>query len=427
MDSIVSGIAMSDGGDKWWGLMKIIIPIVLVLLIITLNSIFGWSSKLTNRMFSTPTREYNDVMRSKIMSEVSMIVDKLENSRQDYSTQPAYRSLADDERMLVNFHVLGCRLTGYFADKTEYGIFSETDATRMALRIGMRVLVLDVDYLDREPTVPVLVCRNDRGQLVSANVGKIRAVTEEIARYMRSGYTSKDPVIVVLNVMRLPAGDDGVMSLKFMENIARGLQPLSKLIMRQTASGSYMSQAMESRLFLQPIKEFENRVIVLTNVNTTAFRKPPTTYKVDPTANLDNLVHGRIYNNATPVEPPTVPAIYANTPNFYTELPSDSITQKKYRDLITKCWSAALPKSHVPALPSGETMGMMLGLGVQCIIVDMIDIVRKHDSHPIFKDYFRTHSYIVKKDMLRYKEEKPIVVNPPAKSMNAGGGVIGLV
>jgi hypothetical protein len=408
-----------------WGTVGMwagIITVIIILIVIASKQ--QWVDKFINTINSYPSRANNDARAMDALTTIAPLVDIVENNRQDYKS--VLRDIPADEQALSNFYVLGCRLTGYIGPQEMNGIFATKEATLLALRAGARVLVLDIDYLEKEKTIPRLVCRNRAGYLLSNNTGAISDVADAIAEFKARSFSPSDPIIVVLNVLRLPGETKSAESLTFMENIARGLGSIMPHVLRQTPKGTYYGRRMEDVLFRQKITDFDNKVIILTNADTTGFRSPPQTYTVNVKANLDNLVHARIYSNKSgEVETGIIVGARMDTPIFYTDLPDDR--RKTYSDAAMKEFTIAMTDDAMPELPTTGRLDALRQLGVQCIPVNIFAACAAATTAPIYSEkYFKSTSYIVKDATLRYKEDKVITVAAPSPSQNTNGGRIQL-
>ncbi len=383
---------------------------------------------LIRKVADAATPKNKEEIASNAIAQYTPFVDRMEQNRREYMDG---LRLPADEMALANFHVLGCRLAGFLGPDALYGVFWEKDAAAMALKAGARVLVMDIDYLNEEPTKPVLVCRAANGNHLSLNKGAIRPVADAILDY-RKRNSMVDPIILYLNIVRVPGEQGSSDSLKYMSKIAEELKPIHRYVIRQTERGVYTQQGMQDTLFLQPISEFDGKVLIFTNVDTSAYRSPPPTFTVDAATNLDNIVHARFYEHITKDEDRRVkPAAYVDTPDFYRNLPTDETTQRRYKDEARRAWVLALGTGaddrHVDKPMYGEMMNIVRDIGVQCIAVNIFKNLEA-GANPIFgaagAGLFATHSYVPKKEELRYKEAVPITLAAPSPKLNAGGGLI---
>ena len=240
----------------------------------------------------------------------------------------------EDERALLNFAVLGCRVTGYLGPRMN-GVFSEERAVEAAIQMGCRLLVLDIDYLDSRPSRPVLVCRDDVGNLLSNNTGSISKVAASIIAYTRKQRgAGTDPILVLLNIHRLPGTQPkGRQALQFMSEIARQLAPMYQYLLRSIEEGDAQQQRLQDILFKLPITRFENQVILLTNVDTSGFRDRDEEF--EPQRDLDLLVNARVFTNEDKAlknfqfPDASVPAAaVANTWSYYTTIPPANYTSE---------------------------------------------------------------------------------------------------
>jgi hypothetical protein len=330
------------------------------------------------------------------------------------------------DKALVNYAVLGCRVAGYLGPKMN-GVFKEEDAVRQALARGCRLFIFDIDYLERSPSAPVLVCRDTTGNLLSNNVGSIAKVAAAIAALTRRQRTAgTDPIIVLLNVRRLP-GKTALTreSIQFMSEIAGQLAPLHPYFARSVPQGDVQQQRLEEVLFKLPIDVFENQVLLLTNLDTRGFRQLDVA--ISPARNLDILVHARIYTSENsalyyyqlPSANTTTPALM-QTYEYYGTIPPNRVQAEADRTRNTWC-VAMTPELDVPPNPSVLTK-LVDQLGVQGIVIDPF---APTGLDAVFSpDWFGKKSYIPKPAELQYKEAAPITISPADKRLDANGGLL---
>jgi hypothetical protein len=344
------------------------------------------------------------------------------------------------ERALLNFAVLGCRVAGYLGPRMN-GVFAEADAIEAALKMGARLFIFDIDYLDIKPSQPVLVCRDENRNMLSNNTGSIEKAAASLVAFTRKQRAAgTDPILVVLNIQRLPGPEGNPKSrqaLQFMSEVARQLAPMYPYLLKSTEEGDAQQQRLQDVLFKLPITRFENQIVLMTNADTSGFADADETF--EPQRDLNILVNARIFSNSggtlrnysAPISS-TPAAAVANTIKYYLEVPPQNYSSEV--ETTRNIWSMAM----APALdeaPTGEQLEVLVNkLGVQGIVVHPFPNVdgkfnmeneKKNMENAIYsKSFFGEYGYIPKLGSLRYKEPDAIVVPPADPKLNANGGLL---
>ena len=178
-------------------------------------------------------------------------------------------SPSGDPTAMVNFRPLTVRLAGYLGGPQSImnGVCEMTTGISQALNLGARAFVFDIDYLDKYPCQPAVMFRDASGIKRSLNTGSINNGMQQIATRAFE-YDNLDPVLVILYLRRVPKCPK--QKAKFFEKIAISLDPLSPYHLGQTQDGNFHSCQSESALFTTPIVNFQKKIIVMTNYNTTS-------------------------------------------------------------------------------------------------------------------------------------------------------------
>ncbi len=344
------------------------------------------------------------------------------------------------ERALLNFAVLGCRVAGYMGPRMN-GVFAETEAIEAALKMGCRLFVFDIDYMDKKPSQPVLVCRDENGNMMSNNKGSIeKAAASLVAFTRRQRAAGTDPILVVLNIQRLPGPAGNPKSrpaLQFMSEVARQLAPMYPYLLKSTEEGDAQQQRLQDVLFKLPITRFENQIVLMTNADTSGFADADEAF--EPQRDLNLLVNARVFSNSggtlrnysAPISS-TPAAAVANTIKYYLEVPPQNYNGEI--ETTRNVWSMAM----APALdeaPTGEELDVLVNqLGVQGIVVHPFPNVdgkfqaKKEEENMATglysKEFFGEYGYIPKPGSLRYKEPDAVVVPPADPKLNANGGLL---
>jgi len=350
-------------------------------------------------------------------------------------------SIPEDQQMLMNVNVRSIRLTGYLGPYYS-GAFSEDNATRLALSSGARCLVLEIDR-EVGSYEPKLIYRDGWGIKQSLNMGSISRVAKSIAgrAFMPSSDgvppgVASDPLIVVVYFVSVP---DPVKTPKeyvqFMGKVAEQLQPLNNLIVGQTPQGDFRRQAQESQLFFYNYKLFSNKIIILTNADTTPFRRLDSlglASEIKPQQDLDLLVHARLYSRESPSglgisSGPTntvKPAAVITTSNYWLNTPPDRLAAGQAESKAA--WTLVMPPvSSATNTPSKDDFVKLINnYGVQSTPFCIFDDPKVTDNFTGKEALFERSAWAVKPELLRFIPPKPIVVQKPIPETNAGGGTV---
>ena len=218
--------------------------------------------------------------------------------------------MPESQECFVNFYSLGCRYTGYIGPMNE-GYWDPDLAVQLAVNAGCRTFVLEIDYLDEcdGETIkyfPRIVVRDAQGKMrIKYNSNRpicnstqhsyIRDVCEKINFYaFASGcQNSSDPVVIVLYFLRQPPGSyKSKTVLDYYSNVAKALSPFqNRLLGNELDGGTYYRQKQEGRLLINNITDYNGKVLIFSNANTSGFRENQT---YSPMEDLDYLVNLRL-------------------------------------------------------------------------------------------------------------------------------------
>jgi hypothetical protein len=295
----------------------------------------------------------------------------------------------DNENSFINFSPLTCQDTGYIGP-LDNGVFAENDAVNMALRAGARCFVLNIDYhedqtlpvdLFGKPGEPRLIYRDSGDAIRCINTGSIQLVSQALGNIAFSNTVSNrnDPLLVVLFFKREPKGslDD---KLVYYSKVAQQLEPLIPYHLGQTPQGDYHRQEKQNDLLYQPISEFEKKVIVISNADTSIFRSK----QFAPTKDLDYFVNLRLFKESTDtygvtgnVDTKIMPRGIVNSVQNFSIIPTD-----KYKDTSdsTKMrWTMAYTHSE-SNVSIASLKFMTQTLGVQSVPLWMFSVVAPSSS-----------------------------------------------
>jgi hypothetical protein len=317
----------------------------------------------------------------------------------------------------------------------ENGVFDESRAVRLAIRKGVRLFVFEIDYLSRDPTTPVLVCRDGAGNLISNNTGSIRRVAQALKAYTKDqAAAGTDPILIVLSVRRIPApnAEGGATDpanikarIQFMANIAGQLDPIYPWMLK----GEYARQQQQDQLFKKPISTYQNAFIILSNLDTTIFRQQKLPVYVTTKQDLDMMINARIYASQESGGPPgyNLPtqadrvSAYANTLEYYLTIPTgDKLDTAKTTAVNT--WSIIIPPNSAKPPTEKDLAHVMDRIGVQGIVVDIF--ADQSALAPLYSPKrFKKYSYVGKQPASnRYKDTPVVSLGRSDTATNIDGG-----
>ena len=392
-----------------WSILGLIIGVGLAIYIVTFIISYLVEQR---RLVSNPENN----ARIKALALAELEERYLGRSRSTYSSGPMTR-LAEPQQLLINADVFSCRYAGYLGP-LEHGIYSEDDAVRIACDAGVRLFVVEVGMM-KDHVTPTLVARNSAGAHVGNTYGSIKAVVDALGRYaFRDGRS--DPLLVYIHAHSAPnQATEPKNYFAFCSALASQLGGLDTYRLTNSSRGSYGRQGLENSVFYTPIKEFSNSAIIMTNLDTTCFRKPADygLEPVKPAHDLDSMIHVRVYGETDKSE--KKPAAYAVSPSYLTATPDSMIAdaQKKTKESFTIVLD--------DGMSSLDYKNMREMYGVQAVAYAMfaedIDSMIGQGS-PHYKD-----SWIGKADGLRYIPAEPIAVTKADSRTDANQGVFNAI
>jgi hypothetical protein len=225
--------------------------------------------------------------------------------------QTAADTFPELDMPLVNLQPLAVKQVAFIGPSEKGGKFNIKEGVQGQIKSGLRFLTFQVDYLDMkkdpndfgEPFDPILIYRNDSGELISVNSADINAIANELATYAfsESVVNSTLPLVIYLHFVRTPSTKttkDQIRYLEFLNNTAKAFSPLSQYLLTSIGEGGvFTRQTQENILFKTPIGSIQNKVVFLTNVDTKRFNSKNLdgmpAYGID--SDLDYIVHARVY------------------------------------------------------------------------------------------------------------------------------------
>ena len=378
------------------------------------------------------------------LASLSQTYDPISNKHQDVNAllQNSSTQMPANEQCLVNFFCLGCRFTGYMGPFNN-GFFDANEAVRYACKAGCRTFVLEIDYADDcsdsngEPTYfPKLVVRDSQGKSVVNTSGyqptcnslthsNIRDVCTSINShaFAHGNPAANDPVIVVLYLLRMPPKTKGApkLYLNYMSDIAKCIEPLvQRHVDNVVSGGTFTRQKQEGKLLTNPITDYQGRILIFSNADTTAFRNE-TTYA--PNEDLDYLVNLRLTYMQTKLGSTGTAKGGAfglvETAETYLIIPPDQIESIASSTKLQ--WTLCL--SADPAVPVSETTynAITSEFGVHCVPIQLWD---KNNGFMFTDDTFGTYSFVPKPEALRFVQPPIAVPAEPSTQTDAKGGAL---
>jgi hypothetical protein len=354
----------------------------------------------------------------------------------------AFEGVPKEQQLLINANVQGARLLGYLGPHGA-GVFDEDTGVRLALASGARCLIIEIDRMV-DSYEPILMYRDGWGVKRSLNIGSINSVAKSISGRAFApsndgtpSYLASDPLFVVLYFVSAPSPSDVPREyVRFMAKVARAVQPLGPYLMGQTPQGDFRRQNMESELFYLDYKLFSNHIILLTNADTSAFRRLDSLGlggEISKEDDLDLLVHSRLYSRESPsglgiTASPSgsqQPAAVITSTGYWLNTPpdrlADAATQTK------KSWTIAMPpvSTDTNVVASDKLKTLMTTYGVQSIPVSIFTNEDSLKGIVLGKDApFTPNAWVAKPLLIRYIPPPLIAIAKPIAQTNAGGGAM---
>ena len=337
--------------------------------------------------------------------------------------------MKDYEQNFVNFYSLGCRYTGYIGPMND-GYFDADIAVQNSVNAGCRTFVLDIDYIndckgENIQYYPRLVVRDIQGKLImnyksdlptcnSARHSNLKDVCDKINFYAFSEacQNRSDPVIIVLYFQRQPPGSyKSKPVLDYYSNVAKCLASFQdRFIENELDGGTFFRQKQEGRLLINKITDYNGKVLIFSNANTSGFRE---TQIYSPMDDLDFLVNLRLSYTQTKlgVTENDSGALFGilETAEDYMIIPSTR-TDEVAENMKLK-WSICLSQDPTKPVSADTFYTITNAFGINCVPISIFD---NANSFMFTDNTFKTYSFIPKAERLRY--EKPPVVTPAEPS-----------
>ena len=350
------------------------------------------------------------------------------------------------EQMLINFYVLGCRLTGYLGPMNN-GFFDANTAVQYAVKAGCRAFVLDIDYVeqcmspDQTNYTPYLVVRKGTGAgnensdyLVNWNgdlcknidqttVDKVCTAINTYAFSQETCQNSTDPVIIVLNFLRMPDLTDrcSLKNLNYYSQVAKALQVFGTRLYQQAANGNYFRQLQPDQLLLNRITDYNGKVLIFNNTDTTGFDPSVCNNvpKYEPKDDLNYYTNLQLHYSMRQlgVTDNTAGNGVLDSADEYKNIPvSESAT---YKMNTTNKWTMCLPSNPLVPVPESTSTYITDTFGVHCVPISLFDT---SNDFMFTEKYFKTYSYRPKPKELRRAPPKIVVPGKAPLNQNSNGG-----
>ena len=411
----------------------VIIAVTFLLAVI----IFGFSKMIGSKIegYANAVDEFRK--EGAYLRQIKLLADKYDG--QASKRRPVTDLLADQalappeiEQCLVNFYSLGCRFTGYVGPFNN-GYFDPEPAITYACKAGCRTFILEIDYMDdcvSEGYFPKIVVRDvqSKNQVTmssskpmcnSIGHSNIKEVSEAINRnaFAKHMQNSTDPVIIVLYFLRMPPSAS---VLEYFSNVAKGLGPLlNRHVDNLVNGGTFTRQKQEGTLLINSITDYEGRVLIFSNADTSIFRDSAKKYQ--PKEDLDYLVNLRLTYRQTKMgcTAGVTSGVYGvlEAAEDYLIIPPDQTVSTQQE--IKLRWTCLL--SSDPSMPVTEdTFNKVTDTyGCHCIPITLWDEKNKF----MFSDKrFGKYSFIPKPVDLRYRKPMVAVPGEPSVETDAKSG-----
>lgn len=377
-------------------------------------------------------------------------VKLLNDMYEPYSTgkRPVYelvekeQAVPEAERILVNFHTLACRYPGFLGPFPS-GYMDPDVGVLTAVKAGCRTFVLDIDYIDEckgGPTgyFPRLVVRDIQGKLLINDATQaplcntmehfeLRTICQKINDYAFSSSAPQreDPLIIVLYFHRRPPGSiKSKAVLDYYSAVAKALAPFKdRLLMNELEGGKFYRHQQEGKLLMNKITNYNGKVIIFNNANTSGFTEVNTYKAMD---DLDFLTNLRLYTTQTRLgitEQATGGSFgtLQSTEDFLT-VPDDR--KDTVQGETTQKWTLALPSNPTQSVTKEVYTTLTKTFGVQCVPTILFDASSTPltSSYLFQEDEFKTYGFRYKKESLRYRKPPVVAPGEPNPSMNARQG-----
>jgi hypothetical protein len=336
--------------------------IIFVLIILGIIIIFGPKIQeyLLIQKFTNYTNELSSI-RINTNNRINSLIDNNTNNTANMTENADYK--------LINIQPLCFKQTSYlgsnFLDSNQ-GILDQ-------LRLGSRFFFLQIDYhssnsLDTSNFGPVyeprLFWKNNAGDLTSKNSSKLVDVFKSIKEYKTNDTmpSHKTPIVLLLHFVRLPY------PLTEIDNYKNYLKKVNQAIteeLEQYLVNGYLRASNESNLFNNNFNDFNNKIIIGTNIDTSLY---------NGSIELDLKTHFHYYVKEGEIVDVTMPQTSDNIPNAYifnsnTLLTMNTSTRNQWLQIYRNKFIIVKPSNEIN-LSSDDVNTLLNTFNVNVILHD---------------------------------------------------------
>jgi hypothetical protein len=385
---VVPSLSLNEGIVWKWG------PLVfLVVLSVFYFAIGLWYKTRYAKFRETPedVQSLLSIMRQRLGEKIDPLAQNTTSITQSMvNKQGIFNTMNINTTALLNWRPLTVRLTGYLGGFYEArdGVFDMDKGIQLCLAQGARAFVLEIDYLDNAPCVPLLLHRDTNEFKRSLNVGSIQQACQSLAN--RAFQQNLDPVLLILYFRRLPPQTKQRETM--FRAVAKQLGPIANLHLGQTERANFHRANAESLLFTSPIVNYQKKILVVTNVNAKLYAEPR-----DPSESLDYWTNARIWadpvaknsrlGNATQVVPNgQVAYCQIGSIGDYDTIPGDTV--QSFVDSSRVYFKIAMGPVEMTDITVDQLERLMNELGIQCIPLDLLHFATQKTHLTTLKDNF---------------------------------------
>lgn len=370
------------------GILLVSMIIYLVIGIVKIHSAGQYSSNPDS--VSALTSIQNTNLQDKIGSNHSpntntqlvSVCKSIKNTATVYSNILSISNKKDDYSGLVNWRPLTVRLAGYFngINSIQNGVFDNEigSAIKMAIEQGAKAFIFDIDYLDSSPCTPVLIYRDSNFIMRSLNTGDLTKAFKTLQTNAFNKNT--DPVLVILHFIRVPPGP----SQKdiYTKSVAKSLQSLTSYLTSTKNSNNFYNCGQESLLFTSPITDYESKIIIVTNYDSSKIVKSNPKDSLFWWTNALIYRHTNTWDSSVDKVTETIPSGKPSYIQIGSSINALTITNE---ELIKKCQTSTreiftITMAPVDFIYKMQDMTVLLNtLGIQCVPVDVLGLSASDD------------------------------------------------
>ena len=333
-------------------------------------------------------------------------------------------ALPENQQVLINTQVFASRYGGYLGPLNS-GIYPDDPWAigPLTYRAGFRLVVIELG-MEPDHVTPKMVAIDGKGY--NTEVGGAERKAGYLKNYLISlmethKSRSGDPLLLYFHFHSYPSPETEPQNfLAFTGAVSKALFAADPYLLRAGPTGTDTRQGQEKKVFFTPVKDLGARpVIVLTNIDTTLYRKLKEVglRPVHPADDFDLKVHVRVYGEGDTLK--DKPAAYAASASYWLDTPEKMMSDARAR--CKESFSIVFPVG-VGELSAAQVNTLYNVYGVHAIAFPMFDVEAEALVGP--KSPHRTSAWLVKAPLLRYVPPEPIKINEASPKTNSGGGRI---